>query len=223
MKELTITKTEAITATTRHYFDLLCLLQWKQADQTLTYLDSPHDPTTLEYLYYTFAGSLSYTDEAGKSHHGTAGSVQLVSPLALETLTFSADYQGLVCGFDPELMPSLTDTPLFQNYFSELLPLAETDEISEKTLLGPGSPAKLALDCHLYEITLEPHTTWKYQVEHGRHCGIVVTVGDLRTPEADELHALDTRFYSAISDDYTFELTTSTHTHFFLFDLVAQR
>ncbi|MGL4624274.1 MAG: hypothetical protein ACRCWD_05240 [Culicoidibacterales bacterium] len=223
MKELTITKTEATTSTTHHYFDLLCLLQWKQADQLFTYLDSPHDHTTLEYFYYTFSGTLTYSDEAGILQKGTAGSIQLVSPLALETLTYSDDYQGLICGFDPELMPTLTDTPLFQNYFSELLPLAETDEISEKTLLGPGSPAKLALDCHLYEITLEPHTTWKYQVEHGRHCGLVVTIGDLQSPHTETLHQLDTRFYSAISDDHTFELTTTEHTHFFLFDLVAQR
>lgn len=223
MKTLTITKSEATNATVHHYFDLLCLSQWKQAEQTLTYLDSPHDHATLEYFYYTFAGTLSYTDEAGKLHQAKAGSIQLVSPLAIESLSFSDDYQGLICGFDSELMPSLTETPLFQNYFSELLPLAETDEISEKTLLGPGSPAKLALDCHLYEITLEPHTTWKYQVEHGRHCGLLLTVGELSSPEADTLQAFDMRFYSAMSDDHTFELTATEHTHFFLFDLVAQR
>lgn len=223
MKITTITHAHAQTQQTDYpYFDLLCLLQWQSSDTLITYLNSPHDPGTLEYFYYTFAGSLSYTDAAEVEQIGKAGSVQLISPLAHETIIFSDDYQGLVCGFDPELMPSLESTPLFQNYMSELFPHTDSDDVSEKTLIGPGSPAKLAIDAHLFEISLEPHTTWKYSVEHGRHCGIFVTQGTLAQGD-DTLNDFDCRFFTAISDDFVFELTAQTHTHFFLFDLVAQR
>ncbi|MGL4972336.1 MAG: hypothetical protein ACRC6H_04255 [Culicoidibacterales bacterium] len=223
MKITTITQAQTTTLTTFPYFDLLCLLQWQSGSDFVTYLDSPHDRDTLEYLYYTFAGSLSYTDEANQLQVGQAGSMQIISPLNHEYVTFSADYQGLVCGFDPELMPSLANTPLFQNYFSELFPLTESDEVAEKTLLGPGSPAKLAIDCHLYEITLEPHTTWKYTVEHGRHCGIFVINGQLEMADQSPLHIRDCRFFTAITNDVLLSVTATEHTHFFIFDLVAQR
>ncbi|MGL5917437.1 MAG: hypothetical protein ACRCZC_07020, partial [Culicoidibacterales bacterium] len=178
---------------------------------------------SLEYLYYTFAGTLTYTNDVQQQQHGQVGSIQLISPLSQESVTFSDNYQGLICGFDPELMPTLTDTPLFQTYFSELFPLTEDDAVTEKTLLGPGSPTKLAIDCHLHEITLEPHAVWKYTVEHSRHCGIFVTQGQLEMPTHTHLNEYDCRFFTAVSADTHLTMTASEHTHFFIFDLVAQR
>ncbi len=205
------------------YFDLLCLLQWRTPINITTYVDSPHSHDILEYCFYTFAGTLTYTDEANHVHTCKAGSLQLISPLIIDSLAFSDDYHGFICGFDPELMPSLHDTPLFQHFSTETLPLISFDDHDLKTLIGPGSPARLAIDCHLFEGTLQPQTHFKYRIEHGRHCGIFVVSGQLNVNTNTILNSLDCQFMSAMSQDYIVEVTANEFSHFFIFDLVAQR
>ncbi|MGL5915541.1 MAG: hypothetical protein ACRCZG_04695, partial [Culicoidibacterales bacterium] len=96
MKVTTITQAQTTSLTTFPYFDLLCLLQWRSGSHVATYLDSPHAHESLEYLYYTFAGTLTYTNDVQQQQHGQVGSIQLISPLSQESVTFSDNYQGLI-------------------------------------------------------------------------------------------------------------------------------
>ncbi|NBD25370.1 pirin family protein [Paenibacillus glycinis] len=140
----------------------------------------PHEG--FEIMSYVLNGRLVHGDTLGTESavgQGGAQVMQTGSGVSHQEKFFGPDGEAFQIWLEPHLSEALKRRPTYADYRHEDFPLASTAPgVSVKTILGGESPIKLVTDAKMWDITLEPGTTYAYELAAGYAWAALAVRGD---------------------------------------------
>lgn len=140
-----------------------------------------HPHKAFEVMTYVISGTVEHRDSLGSRQTVTAGGAQVMqagSGIDHGEAFRGSGTEGLQIWFEPNIRQTLNQPPTYHQYEHEQFPNVLQHGVTFKTVIGPGAPIQIETDAKVFDITLEPDSTYIYPLPAGRQLAFLVIRGN---------------------------------------------
>lgn len=151
---------------------------WGTADSRAHIGLHPHQG--FEIMTYIIAGYGEHGDTLGTRSRLEPGGVQLMrtgSGVSHEE-TIGAGGEMFQIWFEPHLSQAIASAPSYEQHNDAAFPFHPGQGFNVKTIVGDGSPLRLTVDAHMWDVAIHASASYRLPVRAGRALAALAVRGD---------------------------------------------
>ncbi|WP_028547324.1 pirin family protein [Paenibacillus sp. UNC451MF] len=140
-----------------------------------------HPHQAFEIITYMVHGHADHSDSLGTQSRVAAGGAQVMqtgSGVSHSERFIGPNSEGFQIWFEPHIREALTRTPTYNQYDHEHFPIAVSEGVTVKTVIGEASPVQLVADVRMWDIELAAGAEYSRSLSAGRTLAALAIRGE---------------------------------------------